>query len=121
MVKIVHGRELFETNVKQNVKYDKKETAYDTEEKGPNRKRFKLSDVPSTDKPRWQRLYEAVVLDYIQKGPDEPAHDGEGRRRTDDRATIQLIKARYAQIFCQPKDLLMPTDLQIEGVHSLIA
>ena len=48
-------------------------------------------------KTQWKRLIEAVTMDYIQKGPDDPSPLAEGRKikkiPADDRAIKQLIKA----------------------------
>jgi hypothetical protein len=86
-----------------------------------SRKRFRLSALSSKEKPRWRRFYEAVILDYIQKGPDQPAPDGEaGRRRTDDRDMIKLIKKRFLQMFCLPFDPKESTSEQVEAVSSAL-
>lgn len=61
--------------------------------------RFKVTDLPEEKRDLWKRLSEAAVLDYIQNGPDYSAGDGEGGcRRIDDRAVIEIIITRYAQI-----------------------
>jgi hypothetical protein len=90
MVQIIRGKQLRE----QVSKTDKSE--------GKQRDRFRLSEIQDADeKECWQRLFEAIVLEYVQKGPDDCAPEREGSRKkeADDRALIALIKSRYASIF----------------------
>ena len=82
------------------------------------RVRYRISDAPENDQPRWRRLCEAVVLDFIQKGPDAPAPEGHGskKRYADDRALRRIIKNRYKEVFNKPNDTQHMTELQIEMV-----
>jgi len=134
MVEIRRGTALFrssgnctDTNGENNTDKENSPTESSIWEEGSTKRdeqtpigtriRFKLSSLSSKEKPRWRRFYEAVVLDYIQKGPDQPAPDGEaGRRRIDDREITKLIKKRFLQIFCLPSDPKELTSEQLEAV-----
>ena len=62
---------------------------------------------------------EAVRLDYIQKGSDNPAPEGEtkGRKRlSDNRELISMIKRRHHMMFGEDARLLVKRE--IEGVST---
>ena len=82
------------------------------------RVRYRISDAPENDQPRWRRLCEAVVLDFIQKGPDTPAPEGHGskKRYADDRPLRRIIKNRYKEVFNKSNNMQHMTELQIEMV-----
>jgi len=76
--------------------------------------------MPKGDsKIQWKRLIEAVTMDYIQKGPDDPSPLPERQKvkkvPADDRAIKRLIKHRYEMIF-KPVDGRRMTEIEIEGV-----
>ena len=92
----------------------------DTDEKGcKKRRRFRISDLPEDEKPLWSMFLEAVRLDYVQKGPDNPAPEGEtrGRKRlADNRELISMIKRRHRMMFGE--DARPLAKREIEGVST---
>ena len=85
--------------------------------------RYRISDASENDQPRWRRLCQAVVLDFIQKGPDTPAPEGHGskKRYADDRPLRRIIKNRYKEVFNKPNDTQHMTELQIEMVIAYLS
>src|SRR5205814_10026649 len=92
----------------------------DTYEKGcKKRSRFMISDLPEDEKPLWSMFLEAVRLDYVQKGPDNPAPEGErrGRKRlADNRELISMIKRRHRTMYGD--DARPLAKREIEGVST---
>ena len=66
---------------------------------GGSRKLFRISGLPEAEKQRWQRFYEAIVLDYIQHGPVDPTPEGDSRQNMNLDAFETNIESRYAKMF----------------------
>jgi hypothetical protein len=64
------------------------------------REKFRIMDISDADKARWQRLIEAVILDYIRIGPEAIISSGDGQRQNlDHRQLRRLINDRHIQFF----------------------
>jgi hypothetical protein len=64
------------------------------------REKFRISDITGSEKARWQRLIEAVTLDYIHMGPESILPGGDGHRQNlDHRKLRRLIRTRYVEFF----------------------
>jgi hypothetical protein len=87
---------------------------------GPKKRRemFRISESIGADKVRWQRLIEAVTLDYIHMGPEPILPGGDGHRQNlDHRKLHRIIATRYRQFFGETAPLL--DDGQIHMVNRL--
>jgi len=85
-----------------------------------SRKRFKINDLPLEERAQWRRFFEAVVLDYINMGPEPLVPTGKGRRETvDHRPLNALIDNRYVMLFGADAPSL--TNLQRETVRNCMS
>ena len=66
---------------------------------GGSRKLFRISGLPEAEKQRWQRFYEAIVLDYIQHGPVDSTPEGDSRQNINLDAFETNIESRYVKMF----------------------
>ena len=90
VVEIKHGSPLRKRQIEEIDKESRK------------RKRFRISELPEDDRYLWSMFFEAVRLDYVQKGPDDPAPEGDTRgkkRLADNRVLIQMIKRCHRMMF----------------------
>ena len=110
---------------RNNVLFNMQEAGNLFDKKGSNDQRknddsnapWRITDYPSEQQHRWKWLIEAIVLDYIKKGPDAPAHGGyNGRKRVDDADLVKLIKARFAVVFNSSSDPSSLTGRDMRGV-----
>jgi hypothetical protein len=79
------------------------------------RERFKLSSLTDEDRAKWGVLMEAVRLDYVQKGPDAPAPEGEwkGKKRgADDRGLMDIVQRRHSHVFGHDAPALTPREIE---------
>jgi len=78
------------------------------------RKLFQLSGLLGTEKQRWQRFFEAIVLDYIQHGHVDPTSEGDSRQNINLDAFETNIESRYAKMFGE--NMPKMTELQMRSV-----
>jgi hypothetical protein len=81
----------------------------------PQRKLFCIRDVENGNAELWRRLYEANLLDYIQRGPVDLRPEVESRLTKDTLQDMQ-IQRRYRMMFGSTAPDL--TRLQIRAVQS---
>jgi hypothetical protein len=87
------------------------------------RELFRIKDLGNpSDKARWQRLIEAVILDYIRIGPEQILSGGDGQRQNlDHRRLRRLILDRHILFFptgaCNLDDRQMKFVLSIRILH----
>ena len=87
------------------------------------RRWWNIQDAPQSKQGKWSILFEAVRLDFVQKGPDNRSpfeHDSNGRRLTaDDEETRFMITKRYERIFGENE--IPMTKMQMDAVLSPLA
>ena len=111
VVEIKHGSPLRKRQIEEIDKDSRK------------RKRFRISELPEDDRHLWSMFFEAVRLDYVQKGPDDPAPEGDTRgkkRLADNRVLIQMIKRRHRMMFREDAKPLAKRELEAVNAYQRV-
>jgi len=111
VVEIKHGSPLRKRQIEEIDKESRK------------RKRFRISELPEDDRYLWSMFFEAVRLDYVQKGPDDPAPEGDTRgkkRLADNRVLIQMIRRRHRMMFREDAKPLAKRELEAVNAYQRV-
>jgi len=68
-------------------------------QRGNSRNRFRIYNESDENQKGWSLIFEAIRLDYIQKGPCPPSDQDESSRLLDDTELRRICYNRYCMIF----------------------